>query len=77
LRAAAKTTGTLGKEADWLATSGPALPVRGTQNRLTSREGIEEMAARRPNTRMLMLGGGHVVHVDNAAAFNEAGRRFL
>jgi hypothetical protein len=24
-----------------------------------------------------MLGGGHVVHVDNAAAFNEAGRRFL
>jgi pimeloyl-ACP methyl ester carboxylesterase len=35
------------------------------------------LAARRPDTRLVTLDGGHVVHVDNPAAFNEAVEGFL
>ncbi len=63
--------------ADWLATSCPALLIRGAHSRLSSPEVLEQMAARRPDTRMVTLDGGHVVHVDSPAAFNEAVRGFL
>jgi pimeloyl-ACP methyl ester carboxylesterase len=35
------------------------------------------MASRRPNTRFLTLQGGHIVHLDNAAGFAEAVKKFL
>jgi len=63
--------------ADWLASTCPALLVRGAESRVTSAAHLEEMAARRPNTRLVTLAGGHVVHTDNPAGFVETVRDFL
>ncbi len=63
--------------ADWLATDCPALLIRGRASRLTSAEMIEQMAARRPNTSVVTLDGGHVVHVDNPGGLADAVRTFL
>lgn len=63
--------------ADWLATTCPALLIRGSDSRVTTLEMLEQMAARRPNTRLLTLDGGHVVHLDNPTAFADAVRAFL
>jgi pimeloyl-ACP methyl ester carboxylesterase len=38
---------------------------------------MEQMAARRPNARLEVLDGGHVVHMDNPAGFAQAVREFL
>jgi len=35
------------------------------------------MAARRPNTRLVTLEGGHVVHRDNPTGFTSAVQAFL
>ena len=63
--------------ADWLGTDCPALLVRGDESRLTTAEQIAEMAARRPNTRVATLHGGHAVHADDPTGFAEAVRTFL
>jgi pimeloyl-ACP methyl ester carboxylesterase len=63
--------------ADWLATDCPALLLRGRQSQITAPEMLEQMAVRRPNTRLHSLDGGHVIHVDNPAGFNAATRAFL
>ncbi|MDD5562908.1 MAG: alpha/beta hydrolase [Thermoanaerobaculaceae bacterium] len=63
--------------ADWLATACPALLVHGRESRVTTTAMVEEMAARRPNTRLVTLDGGHVVHLDNPADFAAAVRSFL
>jgi pimeloyl-ACP methyl ester carboxylesterase len=63
--------------ADWLATTCPALLIRGRDSRLTTVSHIEQMAARRPNTRLQVLDGGHVVHLDNPAGFTKAVKGFL
>lgn len=63
--------------ADWLATDCPALLVRGAESRLTTAAHLEEMARRRPNTRLVTLRGGHVVHADDAAGFAAAVGEFL
>lgn len=63
--------------ADWLATDCPALLIRGRESRLTTAEIIEQMAARRPNTSVVTLDGGHVLHVDNPIGFTDAVRTFL
>lgn len=63
--------------ADWLASSCPALLIRGRESRLTAQPQIEEMAARRPNTRLVTLDGGHVVHQDNPNGFANAVQEFL
>ncbi|HEX4165234.1 MAG TPA: alpha/beta hydrolase [Bryobacteraceae bacterium] len=63
--------------ADWLATSCPALVIRGTESRVTTAAQVEEMAARRANTQVCTLVGGHVVHQDNPAGFAAAVRSFL
>lgn len=63
--------------ADWLATECPALLIHGRDSRLTTPEMIEQMAARRPNTRAVTLDGGHVLHVDNPAGFADAAEDFL
>jgi pimeloyl-ACP methyl ester carboxylesterase len=35
------------------------------------------MAAGRPNTRIVVLDGGHALHADNPGAFNAVVRSFL
>jgi esterase len=62
---------------DWLASSCPVLLLRGSNSRVTSPEHLQEMAARRRNTSLEALDGGHVIHVDAPAAFVECVRRFL
>ncbi len=62
---------------DWLATNCPALLIRGADSRVTKPEHIEQMAARRPNTQLRVIKGGHVLHTENPADFNEAVRAFL
>ncbi len=63
--------------ADWLASDCPALLVRGRQSRVTSAAMLEEMAARRPRTRLVTLEAGHVVHLDDPVGFAAAVRSFL
>jgi|ERR1017187_6413710 pimeloyl-ACP methyl ester carboxylesterase len=62
---------------DWLATTCPALLVRGQDSRVTTQEHVEEMAARRPHTLLRSLEGGHVVHFDNQAGFIAIVQEFL
>ena len=63
--------------ADWLATQCPALLIRGRESRITTQNQLAEMAARRPNTRLVTLDGGHVVHMDNPNGFANTVREFL
>jgi esterase len=62
---------------DWLATTCPALLLRGSESRVTTPEHVEQMAKRRRNTQLLTLDGGHALHVDNPAGFNDAVQTFL
>jgi esterase len=63
--------------ADWLGSDCPALVLRGRESRVTSEKDLEEMAAGRPNTRIVVLDGGHALHADNPGAFNAVVRSFL
>jgi pimeloyl-ACP methyl ester carboxylesterase len=63
--------------ADWLASTCPALLIRGRDSRVTTQAQVEEMAARRPNTYLVTLGGGHVVHQDDPTGFAAAVLKFL
>jgi len=62
---------------EWLSTTCPALVIRGRDSKVTSRPTLEEMTRRRPNTRLIELQGGHVVHHDSPDAFATALRSFL
>ncbi len=62
---------------EWLATDCPALLVRGDKSLFTPAALAAEMAARRPNTRLVSLNGGHVVHIDDPVGFETAVRDFL
>jgi pimeloyl-ACP methyl ester carboxylesterase len=62
---------------DWLASSCPALLLRGSTSRVTKAALLEEMALRRPSTTLVTLEGGHVLHTENPAAFTAAVRSFL
>jgi esterase len=62
---------------DWLATTCPALLIRGRESRVTTQETAEQMAARRPNTLLKTLDGGHVVHFDNPTGFADTVNEFL
>ena len=62
---------------DWLATTCPAILVRGRQSRVTNPDEIEQMAQRRPNTTLATLDGGHVLHFEDPFAFNATIRGFL
>ena len=62
---------------DWLASSCPALLIRGEASRVTSQAHLEEMATRRRNTVFRQLPGGHVVHFDSPDEFTHAMRGFL
>lgn len=63
--------------ADWVASSCPALIVRGRESRVTNLAQLEKMAARRPNTTLVELDGCHAVHFDNPEGFVDAVRAFL
>ena len=63
--------------ADWLATECPALVIRGRESRITTQDHVEQMAARRLNTRLVTLDGGHVVHQDNPNGFADAVREIV
>lgn len=63
--------------ADWLATGCPVLLIRGRESRITAQDQVEQMAERRPNTRLVTLDGGHVVHQDNPVGFADTVREFL
>jgi esterase len=62
---------------DWLATDCPALLLRGRDSRVTTQAECEQMAARRPNTRLETIDGSHILHFDNPTAFNNAVKAFL
>ncbi len=62
---------------EWLSTSCPALATRGADSRVTTREQMEEMARRRPNTVFLELEGGHILHQDTPERFATELRSFL
>ena len=62
---------------DWLATDCPALIIRGRDSRVTTESEFEQMATRRPNTRLETLNGSHVLHFEDPAAFEAATKNFL
>jgi pimeloyl-ACP methyl ester carboxylesterase len=62
---------------DWLATTCPALLIRGLESRVTTAEMVEQMAERRPNTVLVSLNGGHILHMDARVEFTQAVRAFL
>lgn len=62
---------------DWLASTCPALLIRGSESKISKTEHFEEMAQRRSNTKLKILKAGHVVHQDVPQEFNEAVRQFL
>lgn len=68
-------TGNYWKE--WLATDCPVLLLRGKESRVTTHAHLEEISLRRPNTFFQTLEGGHVIHLDNPASFNEVVSTFL
>jgi pimeloyl-ACP methyl ester carboxylesterase len=62
---------------DRLASTCPALVVRGTQSKVVDGGVLKAMAERRPNTELVSLDAGHVTHHDDPDGFNAAVRRFL
>ena len=62
---------------DWLASRCPALLIRGRQSRVSNAILFEQMAERRPNTKLVIVDGGHVVHFDNPAGFAHVVKEFL
>ena len=56
--------------ATWLASTCPALVIRGGVSRVSDGSQLAEMARRRPNTMHAEIpGAGHVVHADQPAPF--------
>ncbi len=57
---------------DWLKTDCPCLLIRGKNSIVLTQEHVEQMASRRPNTKLTVLDGGHAVHRDNPIDFTTA-----
>ncbi|MET0282975.1 MAG: alpha/beta hydrolase [Polyangiales bacterium] len=62
---------------DWLASTCPALVLKGADSKLTTEEELRAMASKRPNTRYESLPGGHVPHMDCPVDFTRAVQAFL
>jgi pimeloyl-ACP methyl ester carboxylesterase len=62
---------------DWIATQCPSLLLRGRDSNVTTQAAAEQMASRRPNTRLETLDGGHILHADNPTGFSNAVSEFL
>ena len=54
---------------EWLASTCPALVVRGTDSKAVDGKLLETMAARRPDTELVTLKAGHVTHHDDLPGF--------
>lgn len=63
--------------ADWLASTCPALLLRGTRSHALSSRHAADMVSRRANTCLVEFAAGHVIHDDRSAAFAAAVRDFL
>lgn len=63
--------------ADWLASDCDALVIRGEHSPITKQAEIASMVARRPNTTLVTLPGGHVVHADSPKEFCQTIDSFL
>ncbi|MFF1560725.1 alpha/beta fold hydrolase [Streptomyces sp. NPDC058279] len=62
---------------DWLSSRCPALLVHGTRSGVLSAQHARDMAARRPDTRLVELPTGHTVHETDPVGFGTAVRTFL
>ena len=62
---------------DWLASTCPALVIRGTESRAVQAPVMDAMARRRPGTTIVALDAGHVAHEENLPDFLSAFRAFL
>jgi esterase len=62
---------------EWLASTCPALVVRGADSKAVDGQLLASMAARRPSTDMVTLKAGHVTHHDDLAGFVAHVRAFL
>lgn len=62
---------------DWLATTCPALLIRGDDSKAVNGAVLEDMAKRRPNTVLRSFAAGHVVHHDLPHEFAALVRAFL
>ncbi|WP_139489633.1 alpha/beta fold hydrolase [Brevibacillus dissolubilis] len=63
---------------DWLASDCPALLIHGEKSRILGREHADEMAGRRPNTKVVhMADCGHEVHDADPDGFYMKVRAFL
>jgi pimeloyl-ACP methyl ester carboxylesterase len=62
---------------DLLATTCPALVVRGRDSRVTTDEHLREMATRRHNTELVTLAAGHVAHQEAPEEFARVVQQFL
>ena len=63
--------------ADWLAGAHPVLLLHGLHSDTLSGDMAHEMAARRPNTRLVELPTGHAIHDDDPEGFALAVASFL
>ena len=63
--------------AEWLAHDCPALVIRGARSPVVPGAVLEEMARRRPNTRLVTVDAGHSVHIDAPEAFVAAVAEFV
>jgi esterase len=64
--------------ADWLASTCPALLLHGQKSWVLETGHAREMAARRPDTRLVEFPGcGHTIHDERPAEFNKAVEGFL
>lgn len=62
---------------EWCATSCPALVIRGIESRAVDGAILERMASVRPNTQLVSIQAGHVVHHDAPELFTSAVQTFL
>jgi len=63
--------------ADWLASTCPALLVRGERSRVLSADEARRMAGERPSTSLVTFDAGHSVHDDRPNEFAAAVAGFL
>ena len=62
---------------EWLASTCPALIVKGAHSPVIPGAELDEMARRRANTRIVTIDAGHSVHIDQPGAFTAAVKDFL
>jgi pimeloyl-ACP methyl ester carboxylesterase len=63
--------------ADWLASSCPALLLRGRRSHVLPAQEARRMAAERPNTRLVEFDAGHTIHDERPEEFTGAVADFM